>query len=164
MQLPKHVTLSRVRPLLFVLGILIIALGIFEAGVAVGYHKAGFSYEWGDHYYRAFGPSRSGRTHLRPPGDDALSDHGAAGLIVSLSLPTFIIEDTNHVERIVRISGDTMIRQSRETLSASSLKEHDFVVVLGRPNARAEIEARFIRLLPTMFGNSPVATSTRKSI
>lgn len=159
MEFPEYIRTVKMRPLLLLLGVLIIALGIFEAGVAVGFHKAAFSYEWGDHYYRAFGHSRGTRMTGRPGTDDILTDHGAAGTIISMSLPTLVIDDTNHVERVVRMGNDTMIRRFRDTLSANDLKERDYIVVLGTPNSRSEIEARFIRVLTTPPGKESATTT-----
>ena len=160
MEFSEYIRSPRLRVLLMVLGGLVVVLIVFDVGVAVGYRKASFSYGWGNNYYRAFGPMHEGRVMMRAQEGDVLAGNGAAGSIISLKLPTFIIEDQSRIERVVRISDDTLIRQFRDRLSPTDLKERQYVVVIGSPNERSEIEARFIRVLPVPASTSASATST----
>lgn len=131
-----------------ILGVVIIALLVFQAGVFVGYRKAAFSYRFGDNYYRTFGPEQMRNRIPGMPPSDFLESNGASGMILKVTLPTFVLEGRDGVERVVRITDDTIIRQMRESLIPADLKEKEYVVVIGAPNDRSEIEARFIRLLP----------------
>lgn len=136
------------RKILYGIGALIIAMLIFHAGVFVGYHKAAFSYRYGDNYYKTFGEPRG---HMpRGFGRDNFSDtHGAIGKIIKINLPTLIISDKNNIEKIILIKDDTQINRFRETLKPTDLKIDDFVVVIGTPNNQSQVEAKLIRLMPT---------------
>jgi len=130
-------------------GIAAAVLVVFLAGVSVGYHKAAFSFRMGDNYYRAFGEGGRGR----PMGWGQLPDelpgaHGAAGRIIKVDLPTFLLEGPDRIEKTVLIKDDTVIRRFRDTLAPADLKADDYAVVIGSPNDQAQIEAKFIRLMP----------------
>ncbi len=140
---------------LITIGALLAVLIIFQTGVFVGFHEAAFSFRMGDNYYRAFGTHGS-----LPPGfaGDVSSAHGAAGKIVSVSLPTFIIEDPNGTEKTVLVGTTTAIRQMRESATPTDIMPGEFAIVLGSPDAQARIEATFIRLMP------PPPTATTSNI
>lgn len=137
--------MTRTRKILVALLGLIAVLLIFKAGMLVGYHRAAFSYHFGDNYYRAFGDR-----------DDFPNAHGAVGRIIKVSLPTFVLIGPDNIEKTVLVKADTLIRHFRESASSTELQVDDNVVVLGRPNSESQIEAKFIRLLPP----PPTATST----
>lgn len=130
----------------------IIALLIFQAGVMVGQHKVRFGDRMGEHYERnfvnmnekGFSPiSPWGFGDMMPPGG-----HGAAGQVLSVALPTFVIAGPDNLERAVVITDETIIRQFTEELSPESIQTGKFVVVLGEPNDKGQTEARLIRFLP----------------
>ena len=148
---------------LVLIGILIIGLLIFQAGIFVGYHKAGYSFRLGQDYYRTFGQER-GAFPENMPGYGFPNPNGAVGKIIKISLPTLIIDDQTGVEKVALITNDTLIRQFRNMLSAKDLKVNDFVVIIGSPNSQNQIEARLIRLIPPPpnFGNNLNSTSTPK--
>lgn len=148
----KHATMTFFRSVPFQrvligVGIFVIALLIFQAGVFVGFRKASFSFQGGDNYYRAFGEERrgpmQGMMHEGFP-----SAGGSIGRILTLALPTLVVEDRDGVEKTIRLSEDTVIRRGKDTLTPSLLKADDFIIVIGEPNAGAEIEAKLVRLLP----------------
>lgn len=136
------------------MGILVIALLIFQAGVFVGVRKASFSYRGADNYYRAFGPEHGGPTQgmMR---DGFPGANSSAGRVVSLALPTMVVADREGVEKTIRITDQTIIRRDRVEVKADALQIDDFVVVIGAPNDTAEIEAKFIRLLPPPPDRTP---------
>jgi hypothetical protein len=142
-ELLKSQWLSRV---LMALGILIVALVIFQAGMFVGYRRAAISYHWGEDYYRAIGDHRGGP--FAGPGEEFPNANGATGRIVNVQLPIIVIADQDNIEKTVIISDRTTIRQFRNSLSPSDLNINDFVVVIGSPNTTSQIEATLIRLLP----------------
>ena len=144
----KELLQSKVpKKILYGIGIAVIALVIFQAGVFVGYHKAAFSYRWGDNYYRTFGEpqKRFGKDFPRGGFSDA---HGATGEIIKIDLPTLVVQGQDNIEKIVVIKNDTAIRRSRDTAQQMDLKIDDFVVVIGSPNDQGQIEAKLIRLMP----------------
>lgn len=127
-------------------GIALAVLVVFQAGVFVGFHKAGASYHMGDSYYRVFGDD-SGPLPRELVAD--FSDaHGTAGKVVSVHLPTFIVEDKNQEEKVVAITDDTVIRRLRGSASTSAITAGEFVVVIGEPNEQSELQATLVRLVP----------------
>ncbi len=134
-----------VRHLLTVLILLIVGLLIFQAGMLVGFHKAAFSYRMGDNYYRAIGPEHGA---FGLPFDEHLPDaHGAAGMVLSVALPTFVIDD-HGTEKTIMITGNTLVRRFRDSASTTDIKANDFVVILGSPLESGSIDAKLIRILP----------------
>jgi len=134
---------GRLRTLIYSLAGLFLALLVFQAGMYAGYRKAAFSYGMGAAYYSAFD---DGPGHF--PRGGFVEAHGAAGKIISMHLPTFVLEGPDNLEKVVLIDDDTQIRHFRETASSSDLGVDDFVVVIGEPNTDAQITAKLIRILP----------------
>lgn len=132
------------------LSIALLAMLIFQAGMFFGYRKAAFSYGFGDHYYRVFaGPGGMGdRVFQISLHDKFMEGNGAAGKIVSINLPTFVVSERDNMEKTVFISTSTQIRSFDKTIQPSDLKPDDFVIVFGSPDNDSQIEARLIRLLP----------------
>ena len=153
----------RTKKVLIGIGAFIIILLSFQAGMMVGFHKAASSYRFGDNYYHEF----EGRDHDRGFMDnDRFPDsHGAMGRIVSVHLPSLVIADPYNTEKVVVLSDDSVVRRFRDTLPHSALKTNDFIVAIGSPNEKGEIEAKLIRLLPpppsfTTAQASSTATTT----
>ena len=131
------------------IAIIVAALLIFQAGVFVGFHKAGFSYRWGEDYYRTFGGQRKiFKGPQRGEPNEFPAVHGSAGKIIKITLPTIVIEDKDKIEKIIVIKDGTVIRRFRDEIKPTDLKVDDSVVVIGSPNDKSEIEARLIRLMP----------------
>ncbi len=130
------------------IGAMVVLLAAFQAGVFVGIHKAAFSYRMGDNYYRAFGNPHTGMMGGNVFFEEELPNaYGAAGKILSVTLPTFTIDDRG-VEKIILIENETQMRHFRDVATSSDLKPGDFAVVVGEPNEKSEIEAKLIRILP----------------
>jgi hypothetical protein len=134
--------------ILYVLGGIVVALAIFQAGVFVGYRKASFSLGLGNNYYRAFGGHDRRAPFGLAPDDEFSEGHGAIGRIVRVSLPSFVVATPDNLEKTVVITGDTAIRRFRDAATPNDLKVDQYVVVLGSPNSQSQIEAKLIRLLP----------------
>ena len=125
---------------------------VFWIGMFIGGTKARFSYRWAESYHKNFAGPRSGFLDdwRSFPRGDFISSHGVFGQIIKIEEPTIIIkEGNNNVERIVVVKDDTIIERLRETVKISDLKVDDFIVVIGEPNDSGQIEAKFIRLLPS---------------
>ena len=147
------------RTIITIVVALVVALFIFQAGVFVGYRKAIFTSELGDNYYRAFAPNNQGMMG----GDNIPGGHGAVGKVVKISLPTFIIEGPDNIEKQVLLTDDTIIRHFKNTISQNDIKVGDYVVVIGSPDQNGQVEAKLIRLLPPPIvqnASSTPATST----
>lgn len=139
--------------ILYIIGIVIIATLIFSAGVTVGFHKASFGRAWGEHYNENFG---MGHRNSRIMGidKDGVMDyfpnaHGATGKIIKIELPSIIVEDKDNTEKVILIKEDTKIQKTREEIARTDLKLDDFVIIIGTPDAQGQIEAKFIRVLPS---------------
>ncbi len=130
---------------LVVIGVVIVALLIFYAGVAVGFLKASFAHNWEENYERNFG--------MRPDSfmfgkDNFPNAHGAIGKVIKIELPTIIVQGIDNTEKVVLINDDTQIQKIKEVVTAPDLKIDDSVVVIGTPNAQGQIEAKLIRIMP----------------
>jgi len=134
--------------ILLLIGILIIAILIFSAGISVGFHKAAFGRAWGEHYYENFGISDHRFLDIGP-SDDFPSAHGAAGKIIKTNQSTVIVTEENNIEKIVLITDDTKIEKGRVKIQPSELQIDDFIVVVGSPNNQGQIEAKLIRVMPS---------------
>lgn len=129
---------------LYGIGIIIIVLVVFSAGVSVGFHKASFGRAWGDNYERNFG-----MRPIPPFGQDNFPNaHGSIGKIIKIELPTIIVQDQDKTEKVVLIKDDTKIQKMRDTITVADLEIDDFIVVIGSPNDQGQIEAKFIRVIP----------------
>jgi hypothetical protein len=127
------------------IGIVIVLLLVFSAGVSVGFRKASFGRAWGENYERNFG--------MRPEhpifgNDNFPNSHGATGKIIKVELPTIIIQDKNNTEKVVLIKDDTKIQEMMQDIKASDLSIDKYVIVIGSPNNQGQIEAKFIRVMP----------------
>ncbi len=131
---------------LYSIGVVIVVILIFSAGVSVGFHKASFGRAWGENYERNFG--------IRPDrmmfGDDNLPNpHGVMGKIIKIELPAIITESDGETEKTVLVNKDTKIKRMRNEISSADLKADDFIVVIGNPNNQGQIEAKLIRVIPS---------------
>lgn len=150
----KEFTASKsFQGILIGIGISIVGLLIFQAGVMVGQHKAQFGDRLGGHFERNFvdmerggfpSPQGFGFGEPLPPGG-----HGAVGEVISVTLPTFVIAGPDNLEKTVTVTDDTLIREFRDELSIDGIETGKFVVVLGEPNDDGVIEAKLIRFLPS---------------
>ncbi|MCX6752513.1 MAG: hypothetical protein NTZ87_03395 [Candidatus Nomurabacteria bacterium] len=132
---------------LYGIGIVIVALLIFSAGITVGFRKASFGRAWGENYERNFGMMPN-RQMLGFGIDNFPNAHGAVGKIIKITLPTLIVQDRDNTEKVVLIGSDTQIQKMRENITTNDLKVDDSIVVIGTPDAQGQIEAKFIRVMP----------------
>jgi hypothetical protein len=127
------------------IGIVIVALLIFSAGVTVGFYKASFGHAWGENYEYNFGLAPN-----RPIlGKDTFPNaNGAIGKIIKIELPTLIVQDKDNTEKVILITSDTQMEEMKNPITTSDLKIDASVVVIGTPNKQGQIEAKFIRVMP----------------
>jgi len=132
-----------------VVGAILIALTSFAVGMSVGFHKAKFSYKWGENYERNFaGPGMGGPMGFMHDfqGRDFRNSHGTAGVIVSLTDNNLVIKDRDGKENTVAVTDKTVIKKYREDIKITDLKQGDQVVVLGNPGNDGTINADIIRV------------------
>lgn len=119
----------------------------FSAGMYIGFRKARFSYQWGENYHVNFAGPRSG--FIRDfGGKDLIDAHGVSGQIIKIDSSIIIIKGSDGVEKSVAVNGNTTIRQFKETIKLSDLKVDDLIVIIGSPNDKGQIDAKFVRVLP----------------
>jgi len=154
---------SKVKNLIFVLGCILAGLIIFQAGMFVGFKKAGFSFRTGEEYFRQM----NGRPNDQFMGinrGDFENSHGAMGKIISIKLPFIVVSEPQGSEKTIVISTSTDIKKFKGSIKSTDLKVNDFVVVIGSPTDNAEVEAKLIRIMPdpagTPFGVQ-IGTSTQ---
>jgi len=131
--------------ILYGIGIVIILGFVFSAGISVGFRKASFGHAWGDNYERNFGMMP------KPPflgKDNFPNAHGSIGKIIKMELPTIIVEDKDKTEKVILTKEDTEIQKMKSNITINELKIDDFVIVIGSPNDKGQIEAKFIRIMP----------------
>jgi hypothetical protein len=132
--------------ILYGIGIVTVIILIFSAGFSVGFRKASFGHAWGENYERNFGMRPE-----RPPllGENNFPNaHGSIGKIIKVELPTIIVQDKDNTEKVILIKDDTKIQRMQKRIEAASLNVDNFIVTIGSPNDRGQIEAKFIRVMP----------------
>ncbi len=134
-------------------GIMSIFFLVFHLGVIVGFHKASFSYRWADEYHRNFAGPRGGfmrDTHDR----DFIEAHGVVGSIIKIDGSILIIRSKNDVEKNVLVSDSTLIKRFQKKILVGDLTVNDSIIIIGEPKESGQIEAKFIRVLPSRVPSS----------
>ncbi len=137
---------------------LVLILLVFQAGMFVGYRKAMFAGKMSDGYFKTFeggmGGLHGGSNQGFPEmvngsffGRDLPGGHGAAGKVIGVQPLSILVADSNNVEKEVINATSTIVRKFREQVSFSDIKIGDSVVVIGSPNDKGQIEAKFIRVM-----------------
>ncbi len=162
MDLSKIHESKAVRRIVIGLGSLVLVIIVFQAGEFVGYRKAEYANKFGDSFQRNFiGVRRSSSNVLFT---DMPGGHGAIGKVVSVSLPTFVVEGPDNIEKIVMIDDDTVFRSFRNEASTTDIAPDQYVVVLGNPDDDGKIDAKLVRLVPPPQGvSTSYATGTPQS-
>jgi hypothetical protein len=146
---------KKITAVVVIIFILFVALVIFEAGIAVGVHKASFADRIGGAYYKVFGTAGGPLGGLDQ--DDFPASHGVVGTIIKIAPPFAFIQGPNNIERTIRLGSSTTILKYRNSIGPNDLSEGDFIVVIGSPSASSsDINARFVRVLPS----PPTASSS----
>ncbi|MCX6739239.1 MAG: hypothetical protein NT098_04300 [Candidatus Parcubacteria bacterium] len=138
---------DKVKHILAGIGIAVITLVVFQAGVFVGFKKATFSGRMGDNYYQTFG-NRTMPPFSGAKGMDLPNTHGTIGKIASITLPKVMIADNDGIEKTILLNEKTDIRRFRDSIKPEELNAGDFVTVIGEPDNNGQIEARLIRVMP----------------
>ena len=130
----RHIANSNKTSLvMYGIGLFLIAIIIFQAGMIVGRGKESVIHEQGGRY---------------PINQPLPTAHGTAGVIVSINLPTLLVADQDKTEKVVLLRNETIIRSSRDSLEPENLKPGDYIIVIGTPTPQGYIQANLIRVLP----------------
>ncbi len=144
-----------------VVGIILIALVSFAAGIGVGFKKARFSYKFGENYERNFMGSRSDQKGFKRSGGpmgmlkEKFQDfegrgfrnaHGIAGTIISITDNNIVIKDKDNKENTVAITDKTIIKLGRDDVKIGDLKNDQQIVVMGKPGEDGVINADLVRV------------------
>ncbi len=139
---------NRTKKLLWLLGVLVLLLLSFGAGMVLGYNRAIFADRWGENYVRNFYGGRGGALVLINGRANMMDSHGVVGAIIDISSSTLAVKDRANNEGSVLVSDDTIIKRGQATINLADLTVGDNVAVIGNPNGQGQIEARFIRVFP----------------
>ncbi len=131
----QHVAQSnKLNMVMYGIGILLLIIIIFQAGMIVGSRKNSLLHEQQRRY-----------ENITKPLPTA---HGTAGKIISINLPTLLVADEDHTEKTILVRDETIIRSLRASLLPSELSLDDYIVVIGTPTTKGYIQANLIRVLP----------------
>jgi hypothetical protein len=149
-----------------VIGVILIALASFVAGMSVGFHKANFSGRFGENYEKNFmGPRPGMKNHDNPMGKmkdkfremegrDFRNAHGLSGTIISITDNNLVVKDRDDKENTLIIDDKTIIKSHRDNLKVEDLKQGDRIIVLGEPNDSGVIDAKLIRVFNDNIQNN----------
>ncbi len=149
---PKTVWFKRI---LVAVLVLLVALGIFQAGVFVGYKKASVHYRIGEQYY-----GQMMRKGDRPRGDKSgqmmrgmmppvfPGTNGIVGEVVSVGTSSIVVADPNGIEKVVLIGTTVPVKRFKEKIKVSEVNAGDRVVIIGASSATGEIQAELVRVMP----------------
>lgn len=156
MDVKKYIRSRHSKILIFVIGALLIALVSFGAGMSVGFHKARFSYRFGENYDRNFaGPPRGPMGMFGNFEDRGFRNgHGAAGVIISINGNNLVIKNPNGDENTAMVTDKTIIKKRHEDIEFEDLQQNDPIVVIGTPNDNGVIQADIIRVFENFFNQN----------
>lgn len=147
MDTKKQITPKIFNRIVIILGTILILLLVFQAGIAIGSRRAMFFANKNGNYMREF---RDPQSILSPflRRDTDINPHGTVGEIVSIKMPEIMLRSGGDEESIVYITATTSVRNLSGTVSSTTLKVNDRIVVIGEPLENGSISATFIRILP----------------
>ena len=151
---------KKFKVIISIIGSLIVALLIFQAGVFLGYNRGAFLCQWNNNYNQNF----LGTTRGVPGGGffdkDPVRPHGILGTVIKVLDSEIVIKGADGIEKIIKISDDTDMRSGRDAIVTTSLGIGDTVTVIGRPDSMGEIDADLVRVISSR-NLAPVGTSTQ---
>lgn len=148
------------RKIAFTVIAIVASLLILRLGMFIGHVQAALSLRAGETYFRAIDGSDT-RNTLLFVSNDMPTAHGAVGRVMSVSLPTFVVASPDNVEKTVVVSTGTQVRRFRDVVPATDIRQNDFTVVLGNPDAAGRIQADLVRIMPTpaLYSDAPDQTA-----
>lgn len=146
------------KAIVYLLAIVLAVVVIFEAGVAVGYHRAAFSYHWTKGFMADNHDPRSFFAVFSHDPDEP-NPHGTMGQVVSVHLPEVLVKGPNSPEQVVVIGPGTAVRRFRGDGTSTDITAGQQVIVIGSPDDTGDIQASFIRILPPIPTSSTSTTN-----
>lgn len=137
------------RVALWSIGAVVIALFIFGLGAAVGYHRGVFASRFGENYITNFrsnmGIEGEGPRH---GGAAPLNQYGIVGKVIQVNASGSVIfvERSGGSEGWVAVQSSTVIRKDQATITPAQIDPGNLMVVIGSPDGKGQILARFIRV------------------
>ena len=133
------------RRVLSGLGVLLIALLIFHAGVSIGSRR---------HFQGRGGPgfgfrAAPGFFEVRMPRGFIQNGHGTVGTVESVSTSSIMVDTRDGSSQTVLLTDATVIRSGGGDASSTAVSVGQQVIVLGTPNDDGSISANLIRSLPS---------------
>jgi len=123
----------------------------FGLGFKLGTKKALLSSSWFKDYQRMFlGPAK------KPPfkpfhffEDELINHFGLFGEVIKNDIlnSQIIIKDNNNLEKVIKITQETIILKFREKIDQAQIKEGEQIMVISS-SENNEIKAKFIRVFP----------------
>lgn len=132
---------------LIAIGIILLIVISFQAGMFVGFKKASFSFKTGENYFREIN-GRRGDPVMGMMRGDFPNIHGAVGQIIKISLDSIVVLDKDQKEKIITVSTSTLIKKFNEDIKFTDLKVNDFITVIGSPDNNTFVGAKLIRVMP----------------
>lgn len=149
MNIKEFIKSQQFKGIIIGLTLALVALIIFQAGIAVGEHRSNFAHRFGDNFEKNFRGGDGGMMGRGFGGGGPLpSGYGAVGEIINITLPYIVVAGPDNLEKTVVIGIDTHIREFQSELTSSDLVVGDHIIAFGEPNDEGQVEAKLIRLLP----------------
>lgn len=138
----------KVRITLSIVGVIILALLVFHAGVVVGSHRGLPSR---DNANRG-AMNRGFRSSFLPngfelPHGSMQNGHGAVGTITTVALPELTIDTREGVSTSILVSTSTLIR-NMSAQNDTRFSVGDKIIVLGEADSQGRITAKIINVFP----------------
>lgn len=115
------------------IAVLILLLLSFSLGYSIGHSRYIFIRNWDKNY---------GSNMM-----DNINSHGAIGTVISVNLPTFVVQGNRQTEQVVVVSSSTLVRYMRQNGNATDIIPGRQVMVVGYPLDDGRIQASLIRIL-----------------
>ena len=147
----------KTKTLLWTLCCILAVLIAFGLGLVVGYRRAIFASDFGEHYYRNMLGDPEGQPVVGAMGYGPLTMHGVTGEVVDVATDTIVVRGSNGSEESVLIVSGTPIRDMNENISEQEIAPNDQIVVLGDPDQDGVVEARFVRIFNASSSPLPMA-------
>jgi len=130
-------------------GVVIVLLLTFQAGVMFGYHRANFGYRWSQNYGDNFFPRPTMGSGMMGGFNNRaeLKGHGAFGEIVKVDDSSMVVKGRYEAEKTVTLDKNTVIESDGGEIKVSDLKVGETVFVIGTPNEAGQITAKVVRML-----------------
>jgi hypothetical protein len=148
---PKNnfLKMPRTKTFLVVLCGALVVLIAYGLGILVGYRRAIFASQFGEHYYRTMYGDPFGKPMIGVMGMGPMTMHGVAGQVIDVASETISVKDINGNEESVWVVSGTPIRDMNNSVSMQEIQPADQIIVIGQPDPDGDIAARFIRIFET---------------